>query len=338
MSMNELADFCRRVGISVNAGLGLIDSIKREAPRQRSAKIWLDVVQRLEDGDSLAESLQPHQRRLGEMFVALIDVGEQSGHLGEMFNELADYYDEMLKIRRDFLKSLILPAMELGAAIVIIGIIILVLGFLQSLTGADMDILGFGLVGVSGFIKYVVFLSIVGATGTCLYFWVKQSVNRSRAVHYFLDRIPKIGKLFRLLALMKLTWGMHLTMRTGMDVRRALKLSFQGVRYAPVSDNLPIILDVLQRGGSLTDAFLSAKHLDGDLVTSVDTGEQSGSLPELMHKMSQRYLQESLLQLKIVSTVGAFVVYGCIMAVIAFMIFRIAMFYIGMLNDAAAGI
>lgn len=337
--MKELADFCRRVGISVNAGLSLVNAIKREAPRQRNSKIWLDVVKSLENGNSLVDSLRPHQNRLGEMFVALIGVGEESGHLGEMLTELADYYDEMLEIRRSFLKSLTLPIVELVAAIAIIGIIILVLGFLQTLApaGTNLDILGFGLIGVSGFIRYVVFLAFVGTIGAGVYFWIKTSVRRSRKVHYFLDKIPKIGRLFRTLALMKLTWGLHLTMRTGMDVRRALRLSFQGVGYWPVVDNLPDILLSVERGGTLTDAFMNARSLDVDLITSIDSGEQSGSLPELMQKMSEKYLQEALLQLKVVSVVGGFVVYGCIMALIVFIIFRVASFYIGIINDAASG-
>lgn len=338
MSMKELADFCRRIGISVNAGLSLVDSVKREAPRQRNARLWMNVSDSISSGSSFTEALKPHEKKLGEMFVALIEVGEESGHLGEMLNELADYYDEMLQLRRDFLKSLVLPVMELAVALLIVGLIILGLGFLKTMTGMEIDILGFGLIGVSGFIKYVVFLSIIGASGFGLYVWTQRSVQRSRAVHYFLDRIPKIGRLFRLLALMKLTWGLHLTMGTGMDVMRALTLSFHSVRYTPVSDNLPTILEIIRGGGSLTDAFLTADHLDGDLITSIDTGEQSGSLPELMNRMSKRYFQESLLQLKIVSTVAGFAVYGLIMAVIVFLIFRVASFYIGILNNAVQNV
>lgn len=338
MNMRELSSFCRRVGISVNAGLSLVDAMKREASRQSESELWLDVVRSIENGNSLTDALRKHEGRLGEMFVAMIEIGEESGHLGEMLIDLSKYYDDLLRIRRDFMKSLTLPIVELVAALVIIGLIILGLGLIRQLTGNDIDIIGFGLVGVSGLIKYVIFLTFFFGGLFAFYLWMKRSVQRSRPVHYLLNRLPKIGALFRSLALMRLTWGLHLTLRTGMDVRRALTLSFRGVGYAPIADNLPNLLDVLHRGGTLTDAFQAARNLDHELITSIDSGEQSGSVPELMQRMSDMYFEESLVNLKTVSVVGGFAVYGLIMGFIAFMIFRIAMFYFGMLNSAFAGI
>ena len=318
----------------MNAGLPLAASVKREAGRQRHSALWLDVATSLENGNSLAGSLHPHRKELSEMFVALLEVGEESGHLGETMVELADYYDQMADIRRSFLKALTWPIIELVAAIVVVGLLILLCGALTEMTGTTVDPLGLGLIGFRGLTVYLTFLAVIAGVGYGLYQFMKRSVERSRAVHYFLLRIPKIGSLLKALALTRLTWGLHLTFRTGMDVRRALTLAFQAVGFAPVSDNLPIMLRTIDDGGSLTDAFLAARNLDADLISSIDSGEQSGSLPELMSKMTTMYLQQSLLNLKVVSVVGGFAVYGCVATVIILMIFRLAMFYIGMLNDA----
>jgi type II secretory pathway component PulF len=119
-----------------------------------------------------------------------------------------------------------------------------------------------------------------------------------------------------------------------MEVERALTLSFNGVNYAPVSDNLQNILDEIRNGGDLSDAFSGTTNIDADLIASIETGEQSGSLPELMRKMKDRYFQESLTNLRAISVVGGFMVVGLIMALITFLIFRIASFYLGALNDA----
>jgi len=327
--MHHLAGFCRRVGIAVNAGLPLAAAVKRE-----NTTLWLDVAASLENGNSFAGSLRPHRQTLSEMFVALIEVGEESGRLGETMLELADYYDQMADVRRSFLRALIWPIIQLVAVIIVVGLLILLCGFLTEMTGHTVDPLGLGLIGFRGLTVYLVFLAVVAGAGFGLYQFMKQSVERSRPVHYFLLRIPKIGSLLKSLALTRLTWGLHLTFRTGMDVRRALTLAFRAVGFAPISDNLPVMLQTIDNGGNLTDAFLAADHLDDDLVSYIDSGEQSGSLPELMNKLTTQYLQQSLLNLRIVSVVGGFAVYGCVAAVIILIIFRLAMFYIGMLNDA----
>ncbi len=332
--MSDLSGFCRRVGTAVNAGVALVPSVKREAARQRDSAMWFDVAESMENGNSFAESLRPYKKKLTDMFVALIEVGEESGHLGETLIELADYYDQIKDIRRSFLKSLIWPMIEFGAAIIVIGLLILLCGVLSEMTGTIVDPLGLGLIGVTGFIKYVIFLAVVAGIGVAAYTVTKNSVESSRAVHYFLLRIPKIGTLLKTLALTKLTWGLHLTLRTGMDIRRALTLAFNAVGFAPIRDNLPKMLHAIETGGTLTDAFLAADHLDGDLISCVDSGEQSGTIPELMQKMTTQYLQQSILNLKVLSVIGGFAVYGCVAAVIVLMIFRLAMFYVGILNDA----
>ncbi|MCL2742353.1 MAG: type II secretion system F family protein [Planctomycetaceae bacterium] len=343
MSHKELAEFCRRMGICLSAGLSLLDTIKREAERTRHPKIWKDVAESLQCGNTLAESLKPHHKALGEVFPTIVEVGEESGHLAETFTELADYYDELLEVRRSFTKSLFLPIVELVAALVIIGLVILLLGVIREITGNEVDILGFGLIGFRGFIVYVCFIACVAAALYITYIMIKRSVQWSRLVHHFIDRIPRIGRLFRLLSLMKLTWAFYLTMRTGMDVRRALQLSFSTAGYAPVSDAMPDVVNTIECGGNLTEAFSSLSTgifpvFDNDFVTAVETGEQTGELPEVMQRLSRRYLAEGLMQLKTVSVIGGFLLYGMIMAFIVMLIFRIAMFYIGVLTNAGAGI
>ncbi|MDR2170988.1 MAG: type II secretion system F family protein [Planctomycetaceae bacterium] len=335
MSIKDISVFCRRVGTVTRAGIGLVDSVKREAGRQRDKKLWSSVVCTLEEGESFAASLKPFQKQFGEMFIAMVEVGEESGHLSEMFLELADYYDDLLRIRSDFFRSLILPVVELVVAVVIVGLIILLLGFISELTSQTVDILGFGLIGFSGFVKYWIYVGLICFCFYFLFLWMRCNISRMRIVHYLLDIIPKIKVLMRSLALMRLCWGIDLTMRTGMDVERALRLSFNGANYAPVSDNLNLVLEVIRNGGDLTDAFSVTKNIEYDLINAIETGERSGSLPELMQKMTERYLQESLTNLKMVSVVGGFIVYGLIMALIIFIIFRVASFYIGILNDAA---
>jgi len=343
MSNKELAEFCRRMGICLNAGLTLTDTIRREAERSRQSKIWREVAESLQHGNTLAESLKPYHKQLGEVFTTIVEVGEESGHLAETFIELADYYDELIEIRRSFTKSLFVPIVELVAALGIIGLVILLLGAIRTITGANVDILGFGLVGFSGFIIYVCLLACVAAVFIAVYFWIKQSVRRSRAVHYYIDHVPRIKRLFRLLSLMKLTWAVYLTMKAGIDICRALRLSFGTAGYAPVSDALPNILASVKRGGNLTEAFSAVSAgafpvFDGDFITAVETGEQTGNLPEEMQRLSKRYLVEGLQQLKSVSVIGGFLFYGLIAAFLILIISRIVMFYIGAINAAVSGI
>lgn len=323
-----MLDFCRRLGIAVNAGIPLLNALRREAERSRSPKMFADVVESLENGSTFAEALRRHPKHFDEMFITLVEVGEQSGMLAETLNELADYYEQRKRIRQDFLKALMLPAIELVAAIVVIGAFILLCGLLE------VDPLGWGITGVTGLLKYLTFLALVAGGGVGLYIFVTKNAARSRYVHYLSARIPQIGKLFKKMALVRLTWALGMTTRTGMDMLRALTLSFQTTSYAPISDQLRPVLETLRNGGTLTDAFVSAVGFEHEFLTSVDTGEQSGEFPEMMLRLSKMYNGEAMLQLRIVSMVGAWGVYGLVALLIIAMIFKLAFIYIGTIQGA----
>jgi type IV pilus assembly protein PilC len=175
---------------------------------------------------------------------------------------------------------------------------------------------------------------VLAVFGYIFYTGMKRNIQTSRFVHYALVRIPKVGSFFLKIALMKLSWGLNLTTGTGMDIKKALTLSFQGAGFLPIADQLPTVLAALERGEGLAGAFDSADYLDREFLIAVETGEQSGNLPELMGRLSKRYDQESQLLLKVLSVVGGFAVYGVIALCIIFIIFRIFSFYLGILTDA----
>ncbi|MGL6196415.1 MAG: type II secretion system F family protein [Thermoguttaceae bacterium] len=335
LSNAELAGWCRRVGLSINAGLDIIRVLKREGERgsgrMSAAKCWRKVAESVQKGDSLYEALLLQKEQLNDLFISLVKVGEMSGSLGETLLELADYYDQLTELRKSFLRSLIMPIFELCTALTVVGVVILILGFLP--IGADIT--GFGLVGVSGFIKYICFLVVIAGLGVATYWFAKTHVVQFQLVHYIINYIPKIGPIFRTLAMTRLCWSLFLTMRTGMDVKEALALSFNAASYGPITGKLPIMYAELEQGGNLHDAFRACRFFDDMMIFHVETGEEAGELPEVMERLAKEYFAQSVARLKTLSVIGFFVVFFFVAGIIIFFIFRLAMFYIGILNDAA---
>jgi len=333
LSHDHLASWCRRVGISLNAGLDIVRILEREA-KQRSGsysatQCWRRVSESVAQGDALYEALEGRKEQLNDLFISMVEVGEKSGRLGETLLDLSDYYSQLIELRRNFLRSLILPIFELGIALFIVGAMILILGFLE------MDILGLGLVGVSGFVKYVTLLACLGGFGFFAFWFFRNNAVHLRFVHYVINYIPKIGPVFRTLALSRLTWALHLTMRTGMDVKEALALSFSAAAYGPITDKLKIVLNEIDAGGSLYEGFLACRCFDEMMILHFQTGDESGNLPEVMDRLSKEYFQQCVFRLKTLSVVGFFLVFLFVAGVIIFFIFSIFSSYINLLNSAA---
>ncbi len=337
ITTKQLAGLCRRLGISLEAGIDVRTVWAREAERAsgRAARARLELVSReIAAGESLADALADTGSFFPLLFREMAEVGEQTGHLDMVFAQLADHYQERLKLRRNFLAAISWPVAQLVIAICVVGLLIWIMGFIGQMTGSTIDILGMGLVGGQGLAIYLTFLAVVG---TLLFLFVR-AVSRglvwTRPIQRFVLRIPWLGPPLQTVALARLAWTLNLTLDAGMEVRRALRLSLRSARNARFADQIAIIDAEISAGNSIHDAFSAAGSYPTDFLDSVHVGEQTGKLAESMDLLSRQYAQRAQTALGTLTMLAGLAVWGVIAMIIIALIFRIFGFYLGTINDA----
>ena len=100
---------CRRLSTVLGAGIDLRTTWQRESERATGhvardhfAAIREDVAR----GESLADALAARGAYFPAIFREMVDVGEQTGHLSEVFAQLADHYEGQDRMRRTFLAAI----------------------------------------------------------------------------------------------------------------------------------------------------------------------------------------------------------------------------------------
>ena len=288
-------------------------------------------------GETLSTGLAAAGDFFPPLFREMVQAGEQSGHLGEVLKQLADHYQNQVTLRRNFLASIAWPVIELFLAVLIIGFLIWIMGVINDMNHSHLDPLGFGLTGNSGLAKYAAFIAIVGIALAVLIRAVARGVLWTRPLQRFMLRIPKIGPALQTVALARLAWVMSQTMNTSMELRRALKLSLECTRNAWYIDRIEPIDAQIAAGNSIHEAFSAAGGFPPDFLDAMLVGEQSGNLVESMAHESKLYQEQARAALSILATVGGFAVWVAVAAIIVFLIFRLAMFYLGALSGAGLG-
>ena len=85
----------------------------------------------------------------------------------------------------------------------------------------------------------------------------------------------------------------------------------------------------------LRPAIRSTRHsraaggFPADFLESVYVGEQSGNLVESMAHLANLYQDQARAALNVLATVAGFAVWAVVAAIIIFLIFRLATFYLG---------
>ena len=335
--LKKLAALCRRLATSLEAGIDVRTVWQRETGRASGrARIRIGAVsQAVDRGEGLAEALAEAGGFFPPLLAELAQVGQQTGHLGEVFAQLAEHYDSQVRLRRSFLAAIAWPLVQLALAVAIVGFLIWIMGVIgKTRLGKPIDPLGLGLVGNEGLLIYIAF--VAGVT-LCLLF-VIQAVRRglvwTRPIQRGVLRAPVLGKALQTLALARLAWSMHLAMNTGMEVRRALKLSLQSTRNARYTDQIEQIGAEIDSGSSIHEAFERAGNYPADFLDALAVGEQSGRLVESMALLSRQYHEQARAALGTLTMLAGVAVWCAIALLIVALIFRLFMFYLGAIHDA----
>ncbi len=334
----QLAGLARRVAISLGAGVDARTVWAREAEHAsgRAARTrLLAVSEAVNQGHSLADALADTADYFPKLFRELAEVGEQTGHLSEVFAQLAEHYERQLELRRIFLAAIAWPLVQLGLTVLIIGFLIWVMGFISKTTGTEVDILGWNLIGNTGLLIYTGFVATVAVLLWLCVRAVGRGLVWTRPIQRAILSLPAVGKPLQTVALARLAWSLHLTFKTGMEVRHALRLSLRSTRNARYTDRIDAIDAQIAAGNSIYEAFVRAGSFPTDFLDSLAVGEQSGRLTESMESLSHQYQAQARVALAVLTRLGGFAVWLVIAAIIIALIFRLAMFYIGILNSVA---
>ncbi len=338
LSWAALAAFSRSMARMMEAGVEVRKSLQtssRQSADSRLAAAMVNVVKSVAGGRTLAEAFDKEDRLFPPLFKDLVHVGEQTGSVPEVFEALSKYYESRIKQVKDFRAAIAWPMIQLIAAICIIGLLVFILGLLPAgPDGKPFDVIGFGLYGATGAITW--FAGWISAAAAFFVAWKLASNNTSwqMLLHPLLLSVPVLGPCMRSFAISRFSWCFALTQKAGMSIKPSLECSLKATANGAFIMAQPLIWQELADGETLTDALTSSKLFPGEYLQFVATAEETGTVPEQLDRMSHLFEDEAQRAMNRLTAIFSGAVWAGVAMIVIYFIFRIAMMYVGMLNDA----
>lgn len=327
------------MGTALQAGMDVRSVLKGEAdrgPAQQRAVIR-QVHKAVDGGEALARALTDCGKFFPPLVVAMVSVGEATGKVAECFLHLADHYERGLGLRRTFLAGITWPVIQLVAAVAIVGFLIWIVGIIGTVVGETTDVLGFGLTGTRGLLIYLAIVGGIMGTIAVVIWSASRGARWTRPFVAMAFAIPVLGRALKTLALARCAWALSMTLDTAMDTKRAVRLALASTaadRYARHADSVG---QAIQGGTDIATSLRRTHAFPDDFVDALEVGEQSGQAAESMAALAQQYEQQARAAFAALTVLAGFAVYCAIAAFIIAIIFRLAFFYINMINRAASG-
>ncbi|MCA9081173.1 MAG: type II secretion system F family protein [Planctomycetaceae bacterium] len=336
ISTRQLALMCRSLSTSLHAGVDVIKSFRQLASKAhgRQRTVLEDVCQQLKTGEGITAAFRSQGNYFPELFCDMIDVAEQTGNLPEVLHALAQHYENNLRLWRAFLSQITMPAVQLLAAICIIGGLIYLLGWISSMTGQTMDILGWGLIGAEGAAYWFGGWAMGVAAAFLVYKFAAASLTGLRLVHRSLLGVPVLGHCMRSFAIARFSWAFHLTQDSGMPIDDSLEASLKATgNGAFISATQQVVTDI-EAGGTLTDALAQTELFPLEFIHIVEVGETSGTVPETLDRLSGQFEEDARRSMSAMAMAAGWLIWAGVATFVIVMIFKLAFFYLSIIDGA----
>jgi type IV pilus assembly protein PilC len=297
----DIAVFSRQLATMLAAGIPLVQAFEivgngHEKPSMQ--KLILDIKTDVEGGTSLHESLARHPLYFDDLFVNLVEAGEQAGALEGLLDKIATYKEKTEALKKKVKKALFYPAAVLAVAVVVsVILLVFVIPQFESLFkgfGADLPAFTQFVIELSKFVQNQgVFIAIVAAGGVYAFVYFKK---RSKRMREFLDRaalkMPIIGPILNKAAIARYARTLSTMFAAGVPLVEALD-SVAGATGNIVFENAVLKMrDEVATGQRLQRAMENTGLFPNMVNQMIAVGEESGSLDEMSGKVATFYEAE----------------------------------------------
>ncbi len=294
---SELIAFFVQMSLLLKAGITLPNSLERLALDFEGTKlgaVLAGVREQVAIGVPLNQAMARYPKTFSRQITAMVEAGEVSGKLPEVFESLSSYYEWLDQLTGDIRQALIYPLMVMGAAsaLVLLLFTFVVPRFVGLLTELNLKVPMLTRIVMSisqALVNYWPVLLIV-IVGVPIAFKLALKVP-AFAVGFdrALMRIPIFGPLVGMFALSRFSQNLAMLYRSGITLLRGLEICQHLVGNRAVEKALVDVRRGVLEGTPMHKCLAQHDVFTPTLITMIATGESSGSLDFALQSVADYY-------------------------------------------------
>ncbi len=293
----QLVIFTRQLSTMISAGVPLLESmevLQEQADTPQFRALLDNVIDAVRAGSDLSTALEKHERLFPSIFVSMVRAGEVSGQLDDILVRLAEYLEASEKLKRDIKAAMTYPVISL---VMVLGItLFLMIGIVPKFKeifdslAIDLPALTKGVLAVSNALEnhFGTIVLVSAAVMFAFVTWKKSKVG-SRQWDYLVLYFPVFGPLFQKVALSRFSRTFSTLIKSGVPILGALEIVADTAGNAVIADVVEKAKENVRQGYTLAEPLMESKVFPPMVCRMVQIGEKSGSLEQLLEKISDFY-------------------------------------------------
>jgi type IV pilus assembly protein PilC len=297
----DITYFTRQLATMLKAGIPLlqaIDIIGRGHGNPNFTRLLNDIRFDIESGSSMAQAFRRHPRYFDSLYCNLIDAGEQGGILESLLDNLSLYKEKTIALKGKIRSAMIYPIAVLAVAFAVLVVLMLFVipAFKDvfSSFGANLPTPTLMVIAASDFFTSYWYL-ILGIPIVAIVLYLR-ALRTSEKVQRITDRtllrLPIFGSLLRKATIARWTRTLATMFAAGSPLVESMDSVAGAAGNWVYHDATLEIRQAVSIGTSLTNAMQATHVFDNMVLQMAQIGEESGSLDNMLIKVSEFYERE----------------------------------------------
>lgn len=298
---SEKLFFVQHLGVMLKAGVSLATSLRtlaKQTNNKRFVGILEDVVTKVEQGSSFAESLKAHEKVFGELFINMIEAGEISGKLETVLTQLFIQMKKNYKLRSKVKGAMTYPLVILFAmgGIGIFMMIFVVPKITEMLKdfNTQLPLATRILIGVSSGIAnngLVVGLAVIAIVAA-----IVKILKTYRGKYLFqkmLLKMPVFGEIIKKINLASFARTVSSLLKTDIMIIKTFQITASTLGNLHYREALNDAAEAIRKGVAINEIIGTYPDLFPPLVVQmIAIGEQTGEVDDILAELAEFYEEE----------------------------------------------
>ena len=297
VTFEDIIFFSQQLSTLYKAGVPLLTgliSLAEQSENKKMKAMLKAIGQQVEKGSTLFEAMAKYPEVFTPVYVNMIRAGETSGMLGQTLDRFVTLADREMRTRQRVKEATRYPKIVVISLAVAFGVLIafVIPRFAEvfSRFNTPLPLPTRVMIAINHVFHtywYIVLAALFGIP-----FFIRHYIRTPQGKYLwdrFKIRIPVFGPLFLKIALSRFAYIFVMLNRSGIPILQTLSITSSTIDNVILSQSIEEIGKKVREGSSLTDAMSESGRFTPLVIQMLSVGESSGTLDEMLMRVTEYY-------------------------------------------------
>jgi len=307
---DDIIFFTRQLQTVIRAGIPMLTGLRALEEQTSNVKLRAairEMAQEIDKGASLSDTLMKQKRLFPDLYTSMVKAGEVGGSLEEVLERLATLLEFQLKTKETLKSAIRYPIFVVTTLAIAFLVLInfVVPRFAVLFRGAKTELplpTRMLLIINDIFQHYGIYLVVFIVLAFGALFLYKRTAAGTLAIDRLKLRAPLIGPIILKICMSRFANMFENLIKVGIPVVRALEVVSRTVGNEYIAQKILEISGKIEKGLGISRPLKEAEIFPPLVIHLISTGEQTGSLEDMLKEVSTHYDREITYSINRLST------------------------------------